>query len=481
MKKIAVSIFRIGVVVCIVYASFSCGAGYARAAASVTINEIMYDLKDLSDTDHEWIELYNASSATVSLQGWKFTDSSSHVLNAPPANGGQGLLSIEPNGYVILSGNAATYLADHPGFTGTVIDTVMSLNNAGATLSIIDASGAVVDSISYTSGLGASSDGNALSRSASDVLSPRPPTPGYQNENTPSPESESEEPDPVETPAGGEGGGQLTSTTTKKEAAAKVIPFKVHIAAPAKITVGVPALFSAKASGTLGEELYSGIFVWSFGDGGMVSRSDKNEFEYTYLYPGEYVVYVEYFQYSNQEKPLAVSRKTIKVYAGMVVVTNTQSDGSIEISNTGSQEVDLKGWSLARSGLAYTFPSHTILLPKSKFTITESRTHLGKGSLVPTLTDPSGSIIELPTSTPSKTTIPKTIKTISAPTAVQAASNETQKPIPTKQIESKQPPHTLLVYMGLGSLFVVAILAVLFLKSKKRELIPLSENSILEQ
>jgi hypothetical protein len=150
--KILTSIFVVTVL--------CCGAGVARAAASsVVISEVLYDVKDLPDTDHEWVELYNSSDTAVSLQGWKFADSSNHTLNAPPANGGQGSLSIEPRGYVILSGNAATFLADHPGFVGTVIDTVMSLNNAGATLSVLSSTGQVVDSFTYTSSLGGSGDG----------------------------------------------------------------------------------------------------------------------------------------------------------------------------------------------------------------------------------------------------------------------------------------------------------------------------------
>ena len=93
---------------------WSCFVQSAHAATGVRINEIMYDLKDIPNADHEWVELLNTSTETVSLQGLKFSDGSNHVLNKPPLNGGQGSISIDSGGYVILSGNAATFVADHP-------------------------------------------------------------------------------------------------------------------------------------------------------------------------------------------------------------------------------------------------------------------------------------------------------------------------------------------------------------------------------
>ena len=41
--------------------------------ASVTINEIMYD-PDGSDTNREWVELYNDGGSSVDLSAWKFVE-----------------------------------------------------------------------------------------------------------------------------------------------------------------------------------------------------------------------------------------------------------------------------------------------------------------------------------------------------------------------------------------------------------------------
>lgn len=136
------------------------------AAGTIIINEIMYDLPG-TDDKHEWIEIKNISSAPVDLKDWKFFDgdgTTNHGLNEPPKNGGQGSLVIPANGYAILSGDAPTFLSDHPGFSGTVIDTVMSLGNASDILKIINNEGTAVDEVLYAKEMGAAGDGYSLER-----------------------------------------------------------------------------------------------------------------------------------------------------------------------------------------------------------------------------------------------------------------------------------------------------------------------------
>jgi hypothetical protein len=136
------------------------------AAGTIIINEIMYDLPG-TDDKHEWIEIKNISSASVDLTDWKFFDgdgTTNHGLNEPPKNGGQGSLVIPVNGYAIFSGDAVTFLSDHPGFGGILIDTVMSLGNTSDVLKIINNEGAAIDEILYSKEMGAVGDGNSLER-----------------------------------------------------------------------------------------------------------------------------------------------------------------------------------------------------------------------------------------------------------------------------------------------------------------------------
>lgn len=140
-------------------------------AGDLVINEIMYDLEGsdtLSGKSREWVELYNNSGREITLTGdsagWRFSDGSNHILNEPPTNGSQGSMTIPVSGYAILAGDALTFLADHSGFGGTVIDTVMGLKNTSATLKISAPGGAVIDEVTHDSSWGANGNGKTLER-----------------------------------------------------------------------------------------------------------------------------------------------------------------------------------------------------------------------------------------------------------------------------------------------------------------------------
>lgn len=135
----------------------------ASAQGPVIITEIMYDLAG-SDLSHEWIEIKNISPQEINLKDWRFNDGSNHLLNEPPKNGGQGSLIIPPFSYAILADKADIFLLDHPGFSGIVIDTVMSLNNTAGILKLINEKGEVIEEVSYSKEMGANGNGYSLER-----------------------------------------------------------------------------------------------------------------------------------------------------------------------------------------------------------------------------------------------------------------------------------------------------------------------------
>ena len=137
-------------------------------ARDLVINEIMYDLEG-SDTSNgksrEWVEIYNNSGKEITLtggnSGWRFNDGSNHLLNEPAA---QGSMIISAGGYAVLAGDAPTFLSDHSGFSGTVIDTVMSLNNTSKTLKISAPDETLIDEVTYSNSWGAGGNGKSLER-----------------------------------------------------------------------------------------------------------------------------------------------------------------------------------------------------------------------------------------------------------------------------------------------------------------------------
>lgn len=135
------------------------------ATNNIIFSEIMYDPAG-SDTDHEWVELYNAGVEVITIidgsgtDSWRFNDGSNHTLTFV-----QGSLNIPPGGTAVLTSDAATFLSDHPNFMGTVLDTVMSLNNTTDTLKLSSDKGEnFFGEITYQNTWGGNGDGKSLEK-----------------------------------------------------------------------------------------------------------------------------------------------------------------------------------------------------------------------------------------------------------------------------------------------------------------------------
>ncbi len=148
----------------------------------VAVSEIMYDL-DGADSKREWVEIQNTGSTPLDLAKWKINDGSNHVLNVPPKNGGSGETLIAPGQYVIIAADAISFRSDHPSVSVSVIDSTLSLGNESDNISLLNASGTVITSASYTKSLGAAGDGNTLNLSGSSYIA-RAPSPGVTMAST---------------------------------------------------------------------------------------------------------------------------------------------------------------------------------------------------------------------------------------------------------------------------------------------------------
>ena len=113
------------------------------AADTVVINEINYNAhEDFESKD--WVELYNSGATDVDLTGWTYSDADDdHVFAFP---GGTILKSEE---YLVVSQEIASFSAIHPGVSNVVGDADFGLAGSGELVRIFDASGAIVDSLTY--------------------------------------------------------------------------------------------------------------------------------------------------------------------------------------------------------------------------------------------------------------------------------------------------------------------------------------------
>lgn len=138
-------------------------------------------------------------------------------------------------------------------------------------------------------------------------------------------------------------------------------------------TVGVPKGFSEQAV----------KYAWSFGDG---SSAEGKKVSHTYRFAGDYIVVLN----GSLSDSSSASRANVKVIAPSVFISKTAGD-SVEITNAGSYEINLKGWSVSNSLSKFVFSSDTIISPNKKIAVPDEymKLNLASGGRV-FLLNPSG-------------------------------------------------------------------------------------------
>ena len=94
-------------------------------------------------------------------------------------------------------------------------------------------------------------------------------------------------------------------------------------------------------------------YLWNFGDG---ISMEGEKVEHIYKYAGDYNVVLN----GNCGGLQAVSRTTVKVLTPNLIL-HVLDDGSVEIKNNGSNEINLYGWKISASNSSYNFPMDTII------------------------------------------------------------------------------------------------------------------------
>jgi len=153
------------------------------AFAQVVINEVMYNPEG-SDSGREWIELYNEGQSDVTMVGG-INDGSNHTLTDPSSGTGRGSLIVPAGGYLIVANDPNDFISgEYAGGAYSVVKSSLSLNNSGATLTLLDGTGATVDTVSYTPSQGGNDDSSSLQRQMDGTWIAALPTPGAANSTT---------------------------------------------------------------------------------------------------------------------------------------------------------------------------------------------------------------------------------------------------------------------------------------------------------
>ena len=328
------------------------------AAGDIVFTEIAYDLKG-ADEGHEWVEIYNTLSSEIDITGWKFNDGDNHLLNIPPKNGGQGAIIIPAGGYAVLADDAAVFLNNHPGFSGTVIDTVMSLNNTAATLTLFDKDGIAIDSMSYQKEWGANGNGLMLEK-IGQVWKESAVEGG--------------------TPDSANGGLLLNDESTVATSTEPIIssaPRSPPLTADAGeniVALTGDEIFFEGSKSQGGPAL---TFLWNFGDG---ATQEGRQVSHRYSFPGNYIVTLKI----SDGVQSAEDQLRADIYSNSIALSEfvpnpaDKENWWIELSNKAPYGVDISDWGLGArdSRPDFKMPENTFLSGNGFLALRETTTSI---------------------------------------------------------------------------------------------------------
>lgn len=326
------------------------------ASADVVINKV-----NLDPIGERFIELYNDSSLDQSLTNWSIKrKSSSGIEYSLVSSSRLKDKIIAANGYFLLT-NEETYTGSlSPDATWAKSYTFADNNTI-----ILYNNDEVVDDwlVSKTSNNENSSDNNSS-----------------DTNNTEEDNSEDSTSD-------------VGNTDNNKS---DIFKITAKIAAPKIVTAGIPFTFSSTITDNKGGSYAVGRSVWNLGDGMTKEFYTTDSFEYSYDYPGEYVVNLSYFNSSFSKTPDATSRITVKVISANLYISSIGDgeDAFIELENKSSYEIVLSNWVITAGTHYFIIPEGTTLLPNKKLKLSPKITMFNSSDMYNVIiTNPSNEVV----------------------------------------------------------------------------------------
>ena len=342
--------------------------------AQIKITEIMYDPEG-TDTKREWIEVLNTGSSNVDLNTYFFFENNVfHKLVA------QGNSILAPGAYAIIADSIAEVVAEYTDFMGQIFDSAFSLNNTGETISMANSAKEIIDSVTYTSEMGANNDGNSLQINEGDIISAGP-TFGGQNKTVAEPFVEDGD------TSGGSNSGTSssnsssnTSSHTQQEGISNytaAAPFKIGIGRKRTVSIHTPIEFAAQVS----KADIKPRFVWNLGD--FTSKKGR-KITHTYEYEGVHEVVLE----AKADEYTSISRTEVRVVIPELAFSIASS--TFTIQNNSKSEVNIGGFKINFiGGDSYLVPQNTIIAGGA-----EIRKKLDEGIVVQSFVYPNSEIYQ---------------------------------------------------------------------------------------
>lgn len=328
-------------------------------SASVVISEIAW-MGSGDNANAEWIELYNPGSDSIVMTGWKITSSTGSPTIT--LNG-----TIAPGSYYLLT-RTSTSIID--GVTGDQAYTG-ALANGGATITLTDALGGVIDEViggtNWTNIGGNNTTKETAQRNGATWVTAAA-TPKAENSSAPSePQGEVLGAETgTSTPEVTVGGSSLMSGVGTYS-----LPKLYLVVGPSRVVSTNDATpFRAFVFDEKGKERTHAEVHWSFGDG---VRKRGNDVAHAYRAPGTYLVVARAkLKYATAVRTLTVEVKDPEVSVGEV------TDMGVEVRNEGDSILDISGWQLTQGSTSFYIPEDTALLSNTSVVFPHEVTGLGQ-------------------------------------------------------------------------------------------------------
>jgi len=340
---------------------------FAHARAALVFSEVMYDPPG---TQSAWIEVYNNGTQSVDLTKYfLYTDGGASTRHS---------ITQKATGTTLLPGGAYAIIADDQiGFNTTYpnllsVDSSFSIPTTRASVFILTTDTArppvlIDDQMTLDPSLGAKNDGNSLQKNSSGMWVSATPTPGAINaENSVVAITASSTTNTTtstsQTIDSSSYGLPVNNTNSASPSTQSVTP-QVQLFVPKNATAGISIEIIPQLAGIDNPSHTNKSFHISLGDGTEYDYFYPIPFRHTYKYPGTYVVTFEYRHnpYDENDFDVLSARKIIEITSPSVVIHAVNADGSIELANTDTKEIDISNWMLQ----SVTDPNKYFVIPKS--------------------------------------------------------------------------------------------------------------------
>lgn len=320
---------------------------------AIEISEVAW-MGSEDSANHEWIELY--SPETIDVTGWSISDGNNLLIELSG--------TVDSGDYAVLerTSDASASGAAWQIYTGSLV-------NTGQTLTLRDASGAVVDRVVGGDNwqlIGGDNSTKATAQLSANGWITSSPTPGQaasgvtQASVSGQTDQDDEDDEQDDTQSSSQTTSNQSSTNESIKLTLPDITLQLAIDAPKTTYVHQPVNFTVTPSGVGSTIAGSLTYTWSFGD---TTISGGKTTKHTYSHAGNYVVVVE-AQYKRQ---IQRTRHQIVVLPVSLTLHELPS-GDIAIQNTSQTEIDIGGYRLV-GNQSFTIPDYTILLPQSEIVV----------------------------------------------------------------------------------------------------------------